>query len=151
MWEEILKAVPVFLFSGLKFILGPTIGIAARLHILTTIISTVAGMMLAVVSITFFGEWIRTRVLDRFFPNRKKISLQNPKLLAIWKKFGLAGIAALTPVILTPIGGTILAVSSGSPRRKIIVYMFISAVAWAVVFSLIIYMFGHRVLPEWVK
>ena len=151
MWQEILKSIPVFLSAMLKFILGPIGGYAARLHIVTTILVTVAGMMTSVIAFTYFDEWIRTRVLDRLFPNRKKITVPNPKLAAIWKKFGLAGIAALTPLILTPIGGTFLAVSNGSPRKKIIVYMLISAAAWSVIFSVIIYFFGRHVLPDWVR
>ena len=151
MWQEILKSIPVFLSAMLKFILGPIGGYAARLHIVTTILVTVAGMMTSVIAFTYFGEWIRTRVLDRIFPKRKKIKVPNPTLAAIWKKFGLVGIAVLTPIILTPIGGTILAVSNGSPRKKIIVYMLISAASWSVIFSVTIYFFGRQVLPDWVK
>jgi hypothetical protein len=54
----------------------------------------------------------------------------------------------LTPIILTPIGGTLLAVSSGSPREKIVFYMFISASFWSVVISSAVYFFGNEVLPE---
>ena len=151
MWQEILKSIPVFLSAMVKFILGPIGGYAARLHILTTILVTVAGMMTSVTAFTYFGEWIRTRVLDRIFPKRKKLKVPNPKLAAIWRKFGLVGIAVLTPIILTPIGGTILAVSNGSPRKKIIVYMLISAASWSVIFSVTIYFFGRQVLPDWVK
>src|SRR5258705_4522288 len=151
MWQEILKSIPVFLSAMLKFILGPIGGYAARLHIITTILVTVAGMMTSVIAFTYFGEWIRTRVLDRIFSKRKKIEVPNPKLAAIWKKFGLAGIAVLTPLILTPIGGTILAVSNGSPRKKIIVYMLISAASLSVIFSITIYFFGRHFLPDWVR
>ena len=151
MWEEILKSIPVFLSAMLKFILGPISGYAAKLHIVTTILVTIAGMMTSVIAFTYFGEWIRTHVLDRLFPKRRKIKVHNPKLVAIWKKFGLGGIAALTPVILTPIGGTILAVSNGSPKKKIIIYMLISAASWSVIFSVTIYFFGRHVLPDWVR
>jgi hypothetical protein len=57
----------------------------------------------------------------------------------------------LTPIILTPIGGTLLALSSGSPKDKIILYMFLSAVFWAVAFSVVIYFFGNEMLPDFVK
>jgi membrane protein DedA with SNARE-associated domain len=152
MWQEILKSIPVFLSAMLKFILGPIGGYAARLHIVTTILVTVAGMMTSVIAFTYFGEWIRTRIIDRLFRKRKKkTSVPNPKLVAIWKKFGLLGIAVLTPVILTPIGGTILALSSGSPKEKIILYMLISAVSWAIIFTVTIYFIGHQALPAWVQ
>jgi membrane protein DedA with SNARE-associated domain len=145
MWEEILKAIPVYLFSMLKFILGPIGGYSAQLNIVTTILSTVAGMMTIVVLITYFGNWLREKVFKKLFANRKKFSTSNRKFAGIWRKYGLFGVAALTPVILTPIGGTLLAVSSGSPKEKIIVYMFVSAAVWSIIFSIAIYFFGDKV------
>jgi membrane protein DedA with SNARE-associated domain len=151
MWEEILKSVPVFLSSTLKFILGPISGYAEKLNIITTILVTIAGMMTSVVVFTYFGEWMRTKVLDRFFTRKQKTAANKHRFDVLWKKFGLAGIATLTPLILTPIGGTILAVSFGSPKNKIILFMLISASAWSVILTVAIYFFGHRVLPDWIK
>ena len=151
MWEEILKAIPVFLLSMLKFILGPSVGYGAVLHIMTTIIATVAGTMTVVFAFTYFGEWIRTQVFQRILKKKETSEASKEKALTRWRKFGLFGIALITPLILTPIGGTILAVSFGSPKAKILVYMLISASFWAVVFSVAIYSFGHHVLPEFLK
>ena len=151
MWEEILKAIPVYLSSMLKFIFGPIGGYAAGLNLLTTILATVAGMMTVVLSFTYAGNWLREKVINRFFGKRKKFSESNRKFVKIWKKYGLIGVAALTPIILTPIGGSILAVSSGSPKEKIVLFMFISASVWSVIFSVAIYFFGNEVLPDFVK
>ena len=142
MLEEILKSIPVLLFASLKFILGPTLGFAAKLYFVTTVLVTVAGMMLAVFVVTYLGEWIR----NKFFHGRPIIKV-NEK----WKKHGPVWIAFFTPLFLTPIGGTILALSTGTPRERIIFYMFVSASGWALVFSGIIYFFGYEVLPEFVK
>jgi hypothetical protein len=150
MGEEILKSIPVFISSMLKFILGPLTGYAAGLHILTTIIATTAGMMCSVIAFTYFGDWIRSR-MKGWFSTSKSFTEKNPRLIGIWKKFGLPGIAALTPLILTPIGGTILAVGFGSPKEKIIIYMLVSAVAWAIIFTVIVYFFGHHMLPDFIK
>jgi membrane protein DedA with SNARE-associated domain len=151
MWQEIVKAIPVMLFSSLKFVLGPLTGLAERLHFVTTVIATICGNMLSVFVFIYFGQWIRARVFDRYLPKRKKISIPNPRLQVIWSKYGLAGIAALTPVILTPIGGTLLAVSFGGDRKKIILYMLISATVWSIIFTAVVYLFGHTVLPNWIK
>jgi len=151
MWEEILKAIPVYFSSMLKFIFGPFGGYAAGLNLITTILVTVAGMMTVVLSFTYAGDWIRDKVIHRFFGKRKKFSQRNRKFVRIWKKYGLIGVAALTPVILTPIGGSILAVSSGSPKEKIIIFMFISASVWSVIFSVATYFFGNEFLPDFVK
>ena len=151
MWEEILKAIPVYFSSMLKFIFGPLGGFAAGLELVTTILVTVAGMMTVVVSFTYAGTWIREKIIHRFFGKRKRFTQNNRKFAHIWKKYGLFGVAALTPVLLTPIGGTLLALSSGSPKEKIIIFMFVSASVWSVVFSVAIYFLGNEFLPDFVK
>ena len=151
MWEEIRNAIPVYFASMLKFILGPVGGYAARLNLITTILVTVFGMMTVVFLFTYFGNWMREKVLSRFFRNKNKFSEQHSKFAHIWKKYGLTGVALLTPILLTPIGGTLLAVSSGSPKEKIIFYMFISASVWSVIFSMAIYFFGNEILPDFIK
>jgi len=151
MWEEILKAIPVYFSSMLKFIFGPLGGFAVGLQLVTTILATVAGMMTVVLSFTYAGTWLREKVIHRFFGKRKTFSQNNRKFVRIWKKYGLAGVAMLTPVLLTPIGGTLLAVSSGSPKEKIILFMFVSASVWSVIFSVAVYLLGNEFLPEFMK
>jgi hypothetical protein len=151
MWEEILKAIPVYLMSMLKFILGPVGGYTAGLNLLTTILSTVFGMMTVVFLFTYSGNWLKEKVLSRVFKPKSRFSTGNKKFVTIWKKYGLPGVALLTPIVLTPIGGTLLAISSGSPKDKIIFYMFLSASFWAVVFSMSIYFFGNEVLPDFIR
>lgn len=145
MWEELTRAIPIYFSSMLKFIFGPVGGYLAKLNILTTILTTVAGMMTVVIAFAFFGDLIKKHIISRFF-KRKNFSDKNRKFVQIWRKYGLAGVAALTPLLLTPIGGVLLAVSFGSPRDKLIIYMFISASFWAVVLTLLIYIFGNAAL-----
>lgn len=151
MWEEILKAIPVYFSSMLKFILGPIGGYAAGLTFLTTVLTTVAGMMTIVLLFTFFGDFMRNKVLNRFERKPKDPSDRRQKFIWLWKRYGILGLAALTPLVLTPIGGTLLAISFGVPRNKLILYMFISASAWAMFFSGTIYFFGNEVLPDFIK
>lgn len=151
MWEEILKAIPVYFSSMFKFIFGPVGGYAAGLNLVTTIVVTIAGMMTVVILFAFFGDFMRTKVLDRFFPQRKRFSTRNRKVVRIWKKYGLLGVAVLTPIILTPVGGAILAVSVGTPRNKLILYMLVSASVWAIIFSVSIYYFGNSLFPDYLK
>ncbi|MDH4297803.1 MAG: hypothetical protein OEV74_16105, partial [Cyclobacteriaceae bacterium] len=108
MLEEILKAIPVYFSSMLKFIFGPLGGYAAGLKLLTTILVTVAGMMTVVLVFTYAGNWIRIKVIERILGKRNRFSENNRKYVRIWKKYGLIGVAGLTPLLLTPIGGTIL-------------------------------------------
>jgi membrane protein DedA with SNARE-associated domain len=151
MLEEILKAIPVYLLSMVKFIFGPLAGYGAKLQLVTTILATIGGMMTAVIAFTYFGTWLRTRLLKRFFTNKKTFSSRSRKFVVLWRKYGLVGVAVLTPLLLTPIGGTILAVSSGSPKQKIIIYMLISACFWGITLSVATYFFGHTFWPDFIK
>lgn len=149
MWEEIIKAVTlVYVPSMLKFIFGPLAGYAAGLNLITTIIGTSGGMMTVVVLITYFGDWFRKNVLDRFSRKKKDPNPQPGRFALMVKKFGIPGVAFFTPILLTPIGGAVLAVSMGGPRPKILLYMLLSSLFWAVVFSSAIYFFGQKVIPE---
>ena len=152
MWQMVLKVASVYFSAMLRFIFGPLGGYAAGFSLLLTILITVASMMTVVFAFTLFGNWLRENVINRFFRKKKKFSPNNRRFVTIWKRYGLIGVAALTPILLTPIGGSLLAVSSGSPKDKIILYMLISASFWSVVFSSALYFFGNEVtkyFPEY--
>jgi membrane protein DedA with SNARE-associated domain len=146
MWEELARAIPVYFSSMLKFILGPVGGYLAKLNMLTTILTTVAGMMTVVIAFAFFGDLIKRFVINRYFKRKNRFSDKNKKFVRIWRKYGLAGVAALTPLLLTPIGGALIAVGFGSPRDKLIIYMFVSASVWSVALTLLVYFLGDTAI-----
>ncbi|MBT1686763.1 hypothetical protein [Dawidia soli] len=150
MWESILKVIPIYFSSMFKFILGPVGGYAAGLTLMTTILVTVAGMMTVVLLFSFFGDFMRRQLL-RIRTKRRLFSKRSRKIVVIWQKYGLLGVAILTPVFLTPIGGCVLAISFGTPKEKLIFYMFVSAAFWSVIFSSLIYFFGNEVLPDIIR
>lgn len=110
-------------------------------------------MMTVVLVLSFFGDVLRKKVFSSYYLKRKKFSERNRKLITVWRKYGLPGVAALTPLLLTPIGGTLLALSFGTPKNKLIFYMFVSASVWSVVFSTATYFFGDELISlfniEW--
>ena len=150
MAEEVLKAVSVFLLSMLKFILGPMTGFALGLHFVTSTLATIAGMMMSVTLFTYFGEWIRALVLRTFYRNRPKFSRRSRRIAA-WRKYGLTGIALLTPLLLTPIGGTLLAVGATRSKGRILAAMAVSATAWSLIFNGVIYFFGTEYFPGFMQ
>jgi membrane protein DedA with SNARE-associated domain len=153
MWEEILKAFSlVYLPSTLKFIFGPIGGKAAGLHLITTMVATMTGMMTVVILFTYFGEFIRkklTLIFNRKEKTEQKKEVNHKRYVQVFRRYGLAGIAFLTPVILTPIGGTLLAVSFTTNREKILLFMFISACAWSAVLTLAVY-FGYDAVMRFI-
>lgn len=65
----------------------------------------------------------------------KVFTKRNRKIVKIWARYGLAGIALVTPVILSIPIGTLIANSLVSDRRKIILYMFCSILFWSVLMT----------------
>ena len=136
---EVAKYITVILASALKFIGGPLTGIAVGLSWVQTAVCTVTGMMLAVVAVAYAGELLR-RISQRFREKPpRRFSRRTRLAVKIWKKAGMVGIALLTPLILTPIGGTVLAVSYRVHRGRIFLYMLISALFWGTVLTLALY------------
>lgn len=133
------KYVSVVVASTIKFVGGPLSGAALGLTWLETAICTTLGMMVSVVVIAYAGAALQTlRQRYRSQPP-KRFTKRTRFAIRIWQRFGLAGIAFLTPLILTPIGGTALAVSFGVERAKLLLYMLISGVLWAIVQTLALY------------
>lgn len=136
MLEQASKIFSVFFISMLKFIGGPLSATALGLRPLETIFICIAGMMTSVCLFSFFGKWLKIHVLDRY----RKPALFSPKnrrIVSLWHKFGIKGIAFLTPIFLTPIGGTIIATSFGESKKNIYIFMLISATFWAIILTFI--------------
>lgn len=134
--DDTLTYLIIMLSSGLKFIFGPTMGVAAGLNWVITSICTACGMMLSVFVFSFFGERIKL-YYQRLFPRKKQkvFTKRNRRFVKIWNQYGVPGVALLTPVLFTPIGGTLLAVALGGERMEIFKYMAISAFFWAFVIT----------------
>ena len=132
MWTKVSQYLAVMLISMVKFGAGPISAKAFQLTAIETMISMVAGMMVTVVVLTtLFGDIFYNWLKKTFFKNRKVFSEKSRRIVTVWNKYGLIGIAFLTPVLFSPIGGTLIAVSFGEHKQKIILYMLASAVFWA--------------------
>jgi membrane protein DedA with SNARE-associated domain len=138
MFSQIGKYLAVYLISMIKFIGGPLSGVAAGLTWVETFIFTVLGMMTTVLLLSLIGKNARKTLFSKFRKKKKLFSPKNRRLVRIWRKYGLKGVAFLTPVFFSPIVGTIMAISFGEPAKRIIFYMLGSALFWGVIFSLFI-------------
>ncbi len=134
-----LKYVSVILTSSLKFVGGPLAGFAMGLHWAETAACTATGMIIAVVLFVFLGNFMQ-QIINKYRRLPPKLfSRQTRYAVKIWQRFGMAGIAFLTPVFFTPIGGTLIAISFRVNKLKIIYSMLISAICWAIVQSLFLF------------
>jgi hypothetical protein len=125
--------------SSIKFVAGPLTGFGLGLTMIETIVCTWLGMMFTVTVMLTIGRFLVQQIA--------RIRVQKPKLfsgrvryaVSIWQRFGIKGIAVMTPLLFTPIGGSLLALSFKVPTPRVLFFMAISGMFWAVVFTVMFY------------
>jgi hypothetical protein len=77
----------------------------------------------------------------KFFPRKKKkiFSKKSKRFVRIKQSYGLAGIAILTPFILSIPIGTFLAIRFFTRSKYTLLFLCLAVVFWSVVFSLIVH------------
>jgi len=140
--EKVITILTIYVLCMFKIIFGPTMGYAAGFSPLLSVIITVAGMMTTVLLFTFLGEQIRTKFLKKYFKPRKVFTPRNRKFVKVWRKYGELGISFLTPILLSPPGGSIIAMALGGSRKKTIGYMLLWSIVWTTIITYTFYYSG---------
>jgi hypothetical protein len=144
-----LKYLSVALASTLKFFGGPITGVILKLGWIETALCSAAGMMFSVLLLTYLGSGIQALIKKHRKSPPKRFTKTTRLAVNIWKKFGIIGIAFLTPPLFTPLFGPILAVAFRVPRASIFLWMTSSAILWGFAISYI----AHKMtfVQEWIK
>ena len=105
---------------------------------------TVAGMMTSVFVFSGVGRaWVRHRQRQRRLRRAPIFSKRSRNIIKIFRRFGMGGIAFLTPILFSPIGGTVIATQLHVPRWRILVHMLWSAALWGAAFTMLAIRFSH--------
>ncbi len=90
-----------------------------------------------------FWNWIKrkTGIFKRKKP-RKKFSKRSRRAVKIKNKYGLFGIAALTPIIISIPIGVFIATRYYKNKKKVFLYMFLSVLFWSIIYA----SFGSTIL-----
>ena len=148
MFETFAKYLSVFLLSMVKFFGGPLTGAALGLNFWQTFGLTVGGMMTSVTIFSLLGSAAtRYYAKRRREKNKPMFNKKSRRIVKVWQKFGMGGIAFLTPLILSPIIGTIIATVLGAKRGQILLHMLWSAVLWGTIFTFALINLRHLDLP----
>jgi len=149
---ELLKILSVFLTCTFFFVkLGmPTAVIVFKYNFFKVMMVACSGGITGNVIFTnlsaFFLKWMHAYREKRNI--KKRIFTKTTRrMIRIKQKFGLAGIAAITPLISQPIGA-FFAEKFFKDRKKVILYLSISVIIWAVGLYFILFLF-HDQLKAW--
>lgn len=143
--EEFLSALLVFGFSTFKFLSGIVASLGFQQGLLPSYVSTVGGGIIGVFFFAFFGEML-SKVFSKLFPNRMKRNFTswNRFVVRVRRKFGLPGIAMLTPLLSIPVG-MFLAMSMTKDKWRIGFFMFGSFLIWATIIFVPYYLFDLNI------
>lgn len=135
MTAYIITFLGIYFICLFKFIGGPVLGTAAGYSVIEIVSVTLLGLMTSVIAFTFIGAFLREQYFLIFKPNHKIFTSKNRKIVKIWQRFGPIGVAAITPLFLSPIVGTLIMNAFGVKKKKIFIYMFTSGLFWAFFFA----------------
>lgn len=142
MLEVFLQYLSVAALASIKVLPGLALAMVYKFNSLEIFLSLSIGGIAGITVFTFLGErirtWLKRRRKDKNKGKDKSINIRKARrILRIWHKYGLLGIAVLTPPMISPPFGSIISVAFRENRGRILLYMYISVVAWAGIFALL--------------
>jgi hypothetical protein len=142
---EFMTWLTVAGISSLKVIPGLALAMAQDMSSVEIFVTLAVGSMLGVIFFTMFGMRIRKWRKER----RRRKGIQKPlnfrkarKWKRMWVRYGLPGVALLTPPLLSPPIGAFIAVAFEKRKGRILLFMGMSILLWCTIFALL----GHQVL-----
>ena len=140
----------VLLGSTFKFSMGSLTAIFYNLGLAGSLANIIGGTI-GIVIFTYLGDFIQSYFI-KHFPNYfgRKFTRSNRFLVRVKQKFGLGGIAAFTPIILSIPVGVLFALALTNDKKKIMFSMMVSMLFWATVLFLPYYLFNINIF-EWLK
>ncbi len=141
--SELAKILSICGMSGLKFITGPVMAIETYefgfwLSFILCSIGGVAGVFLFVTLSERILKLFR-RLFVRDQRVRKVFTWKNKLIVRTVRRFGLTGLAFITPLLLSIPLGSFLAVRYFHNRKQILTYYSISVIGWSGCLSAILY------------
>lgn len=148
--EKLISSILVLFGSIVKFSMGTLTAIAADLGLGGSLANIIGGII-GIVVFTYLGGYIQEYFVKKF-PNyfSRKFSRGNRFLVKVKQRFGLNGIAVLTPIVLSIPVGVLFALALTNDKKKILVSMLVSMFFWATVLFLPYFLFDINLI-DWVQ
>lgn len=138
--STLLKILIVISLSGLKFMIAiPLSAIQYDFNFLQTLLFSLSGGIIGVFLFSMLSDKINI-----LFPKKKKTKRKRKRgvkeviTIKAARKYGVYGIAAITPILLSIPIGTIIALRLFPEKRKTVPVLMSSVVIWAIILSVVL-------------
>ena len=136
--EEFWEILGVMFVSSIKHLLGPPTAYAAGFNMLEVILYTFIGGALGVFFFMFFASAIKEAYLwylKKRGKTPRKFTKTNRFIVRVKQRFGLYGLAFITPLIISiPVGSIIVATVYRNKLRSF-TFLVVAVLFWSVVGS----------------
>ena len=147
--EKVLQVIFIVILSATKFFAAPITSLNIGFNYLQTLLLTIAGGVLGVVvfyylsnAIAFlFFRLLKLIMKDRMPKKPKVFTWKNRMIVNTVRKYGLLGVAVITPVLLSIPLGTFIASRYFEDQKKVLKYMSASVIFWSVIISSLVIVF----------
>ncbi len=125
--ELVGKLLAVGAVGAASFWSAIPVGIVLELHPILAGLAATLGNLAAVVLVVVLEGRLR-----QWIPRYGRFTTQKERLKRVWGRYGLVGVALLSPLITGAPLGTALALVLGAPVRRLLPWMIVSVVVWGV-------------------
>lgn len=138
---EILELGGLLLLASTKFAVavGLLVSPATNYTYLESVILLLFGGFTGVIFFYYFSNWIN-KMISKFFPSKKKKKVFSNKVrrfINIKNKYGLIGIAIISPITISIPVGSFIASRFFSKDKYTLVFMLAGIVLWSIILPLI--------------
>jgi len=146
------KAIPILLLSAFKFLPCPSLAVVLGFNFWQTLLITVpggiAGVIFFFLSSNFLMDRAKARKAKKALEGKevtiRKFTWLNKSLVRVKKKFGMLGIAILTPPFLSIPLGSIVMAKFFKHNRLALPILVVSVAFWGVVLTVLSIQFNLR-------
>ena len=152
--NQFLKILSVFVTCSFAFKIGfPTTFMVLDQNFVQVILVSCGGGIAGNILFTYLSAAILKGIhnfrVKRGLIHKKKVFTKfNRRIIKIKQKFGLAGIAFITPIFLSTPVGAFLAERFFKDKKKIIVYLSAATILWAFILYFVLSFF-HGSIKGW--
>lgn len=140
---EIVKLFTVFGLAAVEIWIAIPAGFAMRIHPVSIGAATAIGATLGVVTVVLLGDRFRTWLLDLRQKRQGNNSAKEAKsgrrkaMEAIWKRYGVAGLGLLAPLITGAPLGAALGIALGAPAGRLLLWMIVGVLLWSLLLTVV--------------
>jgi hypothetical protein len=117
-----------------------------KVFLVTTISGCFSNVLFTFFSAAIIKWWNAYKERKQLFAKKKVFTKANRRIIKIKSRFGLTGLAFITPIFPGIPVGAFIAERFYKKKFKVIMYLNVAVIFWSVTLYFLFYFFGHGIV-----